>query len=136
MLDCLEVDADGDGTTPSEGDCDDTNPNIYSGAEELCDGRDGDCDGLVPDEERDLDGDGQSACQGDCDDANDSVYRGAEELCDGLDTACDGSVPADEVDEDGDGQRICGGDCDDEDATSGAGLRGGCATGSTNDCDL
>jgi hypothetical protein len=43
-------DADGDGYTPCQGDCDDTNPRVNPGAEEICDGvnrLDNDCDGLI-----------------------------------------------------------------------------------------
>jgi hypothetical protein len=40
----LPVDADGDGIPVGE-DCDDTDADSYPGAEELCDGRDNDCDG-------------------------------------------------------------------------------------------
>ncbi|OGQ92310.1 MAG: hypothetical protein A2284_16910 [Deltaproteobacteria bacterium RIFOXYA12_FULL_61_11] len=38
-------DADGDGHTLAEGDCDDRRAVVYPGAEELADGRDNDCDG-------------------------------------------------------------------------------------------
>jgi len=40
-------DADLDGFTISQGDCDDTNGTVYPGALESCDGLDNDCDGLV-----------------------------------------------------------------------------------------
>ena len=42
------VDQDGDGWTSEEGDCDDTDPTIHPGAQEVCyDGLDNDCDGMV-----------------------------------------------------------------------------------------
>jgi len=49
------LDADGDGFSPSpyieefcgEQDCDDTNPNVYPGATEACNGIDDDCDGQI-----------------------------------------------------------------------------------------
>ena len=46
-------DADGDGFTVSQGDCDDEDGASFPGAEEICDGADNDCDGEV-DEEDDL----------------------------------------------------------------------------------
>ena len=49
-VDPAEMDADGDGYTPNEGDCDDTRPNVYPGAPDYCDGLDADCDGEpIPD---------------------------------------------------------------------------------------
>ncbi|MDP7111660.1 MAG: putative metal-binding motif-containing protein, partial [Myxococcota bacterium] len=50
-------DADGDGVTEGAGDCDDQDPNTYPGAAEICDARDNDCDGEIPDDEIDADGD-------------------------------------------------------------------------------
>ena len=44
-LDPLDEDADEDGYTPREGDCDDTLPHVYPGAPDYCDGLDQDCDG-------------------------------------------------------------------------------------------
>jgi len=103
------LDADGDGhgdrwepplirrcPPPVEGhtsvgdDCDDTHPLVFPGAPEECDGRDNDCDGVVPDVESDGDGDGLATCAGDCDDWNPLVHPGARELCNGVDDNCNG----------------------------------------------
>jgi len=40
-------DADGDGWTIFDGDCDDMDPSVNPGAVEICDGKDNDCDGMV-----------------------------------------------------------------------------------------
>ena len=56
-----DIDNDEDGYTENDGDCDDTDPTIYPGAEEICgDGIDQDCDGedLECTVLGDLDGDG------------------------------------------------------------------------------
>ena len=83
-------DADGDGWVTC-GDCDDTNVDINEGATELCDGVDGDCDGVVPADEVDGDADGALACE-DCDDTDATLVPGAVELCDGIDQNCDGAL--------------------------------------------
>ncbi len=41
----VDVDRDGDGITSCSGDCDDRNPRIFPGAEEVCDGLDNNCNG-------------------------------------------------------------------------------------------
>ena len=60
------ADNDGDGFSPADGDCDDDRSTVYPGAEELCDGRDNDCDSNTDEANtpdcttyyRDYDGDG------------------------------------------------------------------------------
>ena len=43
-----DLDADGDGFSPNQGDCNDADETTYPGAEEIAgDGRDNDCDGQV-----------------------------------------------------------------------------------------
>jgi hypothetical protein len=41
------LDADGDGLSPAQGDCDDSDFTTHAGATEMCDGRDNDCDGIA-----------------------------------------------------------------------------------------
>ena len=88
------VEFDGDGAAPYE-DCDDGDPTIFPGAEEICDGDDNDCNGVADagdpgvDTESDLDEDGVSTCEGDCDDEVATTSPDAEELCNGVDDDCD-----------------------------------------------
>ncbi|MEC8378852.1 MAG: MopE-related protein [Myxococcota bacterium] len=121
------VDGDGDGYSELE-DCDDTDPTIHSGAVEVCDGIDNNCDGVVDEGVTqtfyvDSDGDGYgdanrpfAACvmpQGyssnssDCNDSSSTDYPNALEICDGFDNNCDGQgdLPPQfyYVDSDGDG---------------------------------
>ena len=131
----LCIDADDDGVTACDGDCEDAVPTAYPGATEVCDGADSDCDGTLPPDESDVDGDGFRPCSDDCDDADATVYPGAVELCDGLDNDCDGEADeGTDVDDDGDGITECDGDCDDTDATRYDGAPELC-DGLDNDCN-
>jgi hypothetical protein len=108
--DCLS-DADLDGACTAE-DCDDTDPEVFPGAAERCNGADDDCDGDVDEGVMSLyyvdeDGDGYgdpepvAACEptgpvadngADCDDSDAAVHPGADERANGVDDDCDGDV--------------------------------------------
>jgi hypothetical protein len=112
----IDEDADGFG---AEEDCDDTNPDVNPDADELCNGIDDNCDGVIDTDAVDAtswtldrDGDGfgddasaELACTapsalhvgtgGDCDDLDDQTYPDAPERCDELDNNCDGVVDND-----------------------------------------
>lgn len=110
------LDADYDGWTTCDLDCDDNDGSTYPGAIELADGADNDCNG-VPDDGTvlvDDDGDGWTELDGDCDDWDPWTYPGAyDSWYDGYDSNCDG---ADDYDYDGDGWDYWD-DCDDYDAS-------------------
>jgi MYXO-CTERM domain-containing protein len=108
------------GTVAVDDDCDDADPAVSPGADEVCDGVDQDCDGVpddglvVPTWYADADGDGHgdpltgevgcsqpsgSVADGDdCDDGDASVHPGADEVCDGLDQDCDADADEGAVD--------------------------------------
>ena len=98
------------------GDCSEWDPNMYPGADEVCNGMDDNCDGQIDEGfgesltyYRDWDGDGYGAdwdstnsCNpmdstyslvgGDCDNWNFAIYPGAVEICDGMDNNCNGEM--------------------------------------------
>ena len=108
-------DSDRDGFF-AEDDCNDQDAQINTGAVEVCDGVDNDCDGQIDEDvtERwydDADGDGygdvdapgegcappadSARVAGDCDDDDPLVFPSAPERCDGRDQDCDGEVDED-----------------------------------------
>jgi len=107
------------------GDCDDTDPNVFPGAPEVCNGKDDNCDGITDPESSvgcktyyiDWDNDGfgpapvfrclcaptapwTATTLGDCDDRDPAVYPGAPAVC-GKDGDCDGNIvdPGEECDD-------------------------------------
>ena len=157
-------DADGDGVTVADGDCDDAEPAVFPGADDsVGDGVDQNCDGA---DGVDADGDlFASVASGgeDCDDSSADVSPAAVERCEagGVDEDCDGLVNDDDpgvqggvtayFDEDGDGYGGSGasavycaapagwvaelGDCDDARADVNPGEAELCGDGLDNDCD-
>jgi len=124
------------GHVTSSDDCDPIRGDVFPGADEYCDGRDNDCNGIIDDDTvatpiwyRDDDGDGHGehssaveSCEApegyvssddDCDDDDDERHSGADETCDGIDNDCDGEIDNDAIDmvtvyfdDDGDGYGI------------------------------
>lgn len=99
--DVCDPDADDDGFDNDE-DCAWLNPLIFPGAEEICNGFDDNCNGLVDEGYPDLDDDLVADCldsdddgdqdpdDTDCAPLDPDVFNGAPETCNGLDDNCDG----------------------------------------------
>ena len=98
-VDPADLDTDGDGLTPNEGDCNDDaamgGSTVFPGAPELCNSIDDNCDGVVDeglDTDADLDGhyrSGSCAVPGDdCNDNDALNFPGNSEVCDGADNNC------------------------------------------------
>jgi len=103
----------GAGWVTNDGDCNDSEPKAWTGAAEVCDSIDNDCDGKVDEDVSstwyaDADGDGHgdasspyTGCAAETgyvtssDDCNDAVaadFPGNDEICDGIDNDCDSQV--------------------------------------------
>jgi len=156
LLNVTDNDNDGVNTCGVDGipasgdeDCDDDDVQIFSGAPELCDDIDNDCNGAVDNGlifvawYIDADGDGignpntqELSCSGppasgyvtasgDCDDGDSSNFPNNPEVCDSQDNDCDALSDEDfDLDGDGhlaDGPCLSGTDCDDTDDTVGPG---------------
>jgi len=121
--DPVRVDADGDGYTTEEGDCDDSDASLNPADEDgdgysTCDNDCDDTDAMLNLE--DSDGDGASSCEGDCDDSDASLNLSDRDE-DGF-TTCAGDCDDEDgfltpADNDSDGLSTCDGDCDDTDAS-------------------
>ena len=120
---CARQDADRDGFTVADGDCDDHDNRVFPGGNEICDGIDNDCSGVIDDSyasgastvfyvDQDGDGYGSTAsvllsCEApegfvadasDCDDADQAINPRAPELCNDGDDNCNGEIDEDAVD--------------------------------------
>ena len=110
-------DANAEGYTDNNQDCDDSSDAIFPGAVEVCDGADNDCDAIVDESDAvdasvwyvDRDGDGYgddttayTSCEqpgtewvsegADCDDLRNDISPGQDEVCDTIDNNCDGLI--------------------------------------------
>ncbi len=132
-----EIDDDGDLVSDVDGDCNDDDASVYPGADEIENGVDDNCNGVIDEgtDAYDDDGDGWSENDGDCDDGDADVYPGAAELYNGIDDDCDAVIDEDTTtDDDFDGYSEVDGDCDDRDGGTYPGATE-VVDGVDNDCD-
>ena len=147
------LDIDQDGVSEADGDCDDTDPEIYPGRLEDCNGIDDNCNDIADEGFADTDGDliadcvDDESCDGIDNDGDGEIDEGfadsdgdgiadcvSEEECDGIDNNGDGDID-EGFDLDGDGVKSCDGDCDDSDAEVYEGATEISDDGKDNDCD-
>ena len=148
------TDEDGDDYCAELGfDCDDTNPEVYPNAPEVCDGIDNNCNEIVDggcDGCTDSDSDGYAVegdlCgETDCDDSDETISPDAEEICDDeIDNNCNGKTDAADqecqnfpicTDEDGDGFCAEEDDCDDSDTLVNPEAEEICGDSTDNNCN-
>ena len=119
------------GYATNNDDCDDSNPEINPGANEITyNGLDDDCNSFTPDD--DLDEDGYGIAD-DCDDTDDSINPDATEVTyNGVDEDCDPSTPDDDLDGDG---YVLAEDCNDDDSSVNPGTSEIPYNGVDDDCN-
>jgi len=102
----LNTDNDGDGYSENQGDCNDSNPDIYPTNNELCDGADNDCDGQTDEGFSLGNACGFGQCAGGIEICSpdgfsticNTLSLSIEEECNGLDDDCDGQTDEDFLD--------------------------------------
>jgi hypothetical protein len=92
VTDSDDIDLDGDGFTPNEGDCNEASAAVNPGAAEVDNDIDDDCDGQVDEGVGDQDQDGYTGNAGDCNDHNQLRHPGQPEIWNGVDEDCDGQI--------------------------------------------
>lgn len=109
----IEACTEPSGYVSDNSDCDDSDSSVFPGGNEVCDGKDNNCDGEVDEGcNVDDDGDGFTIGDGDCNDSNPDIYPGAEDVCDGIDNDCDGQADEDvDITSDPENCGACGESC-------------------------
>lgn len=130
---CVDLDGDGAGVGDScvLTDCDDADPSVHPGTNEVpYDGLDNDCSAQTRDDDLDQDGAGVDT---DCDDQDPARSPLLEEVpYDAVDNDCDLTTPDDDLDGDGYFSDL---DCDDDDPDVNPGAQEIPYDNTNNDCD-